>query len=207
MKRYIKSIRTALLFSIGMLVICGVLYPLALTGVSQVFFKDKANGSLIEINGKVVGSKIVGQKFEDDKFFKGRPSAVNYNTYTEEEKENGDYGGVASGSNNYAPSNPDLKARMEADIQSFLDANPSVERSSIPEDLVTASGSGLDPHISVEAAKVQVAAIAKASGLSQEDLNKIIENNTTDKVAGVFGEATVNVLQCNLDIAKKLNLI
>ncbi|MEG0275374.1 MAG: potassium-transporting ATPase subunit C, partial [Longicatena sp.] len=119
MKRYIKSIRTALLFSIGMLVICGVLYPLALTGVSQVFFKDKANGSLIEINGKVVGSKIVGQKFEDDKFFKGRPSAVNYNTYTEEEKENGDYGGVASGSNNYAPSNPDLKARMEADIQSF----------------------------------------------------------------------------------------
>ncbi|MEG0470079.1 MAG: K(+)-transporting ATPase subunit C [Longicatena sp.] len=207
MKRYIKSIRTALLFSIGMLVICGVLYPLALTGVSQVFFKDKANGSLIEINGKVVGSKIVGQKFEDDKFFKGRPSAVNYNTYTEEEKENGDYGGVASGSNNYAPSNPDLKARMEADIQSFLDANPSVERSSIPEDLVTASGSGLDPHISVEAAKVQVAAIAKASGLSQEDLNKIIENNTTDKVAGVFGEVTVNVLQCNLDIAKKLNLI
>ncbi|MEG0274435.1 MAG: potassium-transporting ATPase subunit C, partial [Longicatena sp.] len=88
-----------------------------------------------------------------------------------------------------------------------LDANPSVERSSIPEDLVTASGSGLDPHISVEAAKVQVAAIAKASGLSQEDLNKIIENNTTDKVAGVFGEVTVNVLQCNLDIAKKLNLI
>lgn len=207
MKRYIKSIRTALLFSIGMLVICGVLYPLALTGVSQVFFKDKANGSLIEINGKVVGSKIVGQKFEDEKFFKGRPSAVNYNTYTEEEKENGDYGGVASGSNNYAPSNPDLKARMEADIQSFLDANPSVERSSIPEDLVTASGSGLDPHISVKAAKVQVAAIAKASGLSQEDLNKIIENNTTDKVAGVFGEVTVNVLQCNLDIAKKLNLI
>ncbi|MGX8835039.1 K(+)-transporting ATPase subunit C [Amedibacillus sp. YH-ame6] len=207
MKRYIKSIRTALLFSIGMLVICGVLYPLALTGVSQVFFKDKANGSLIEINGKVVGSKIVGQKFEDEKFFKGRPSAVNYNTYTEGEKENGDYGGVASGSNNYAPSNPDLKARMEADIQSFLDANPSVERSSIPEDLVTASGSGLDPHISVEAAKVQVAAIAKASGLSQEDLNKIIENNTTDKVAGVFGEVTVNVLQCNLDIAKKLNLI
>lgn len=207
MKQYLKSIRTALLFSIGMMLLCGVLYPLAVTGVSQLIFPDKANGSLIEVDGKVVGSKLVGQDFSDARYFKCRPSAYNYNTYTEEDKENGDYAGIASGSNNYGTTNPELKKRMKADIDTFLKNNPTVDRKDIPEDIVTASGSGLDPHISPEAANVQVDAIAEASGLSKEKLKSIIEKNTSDKIAGVLGEVTVNVLGCNLDIAKELNLL
>lgn len=207
MKHYLKSIRTAFLFSIGMMLLCGVVYPYALTAVSQVVFKDKANGSLIEVDGKPVGSAIVGQDFNDERFFKGRPSAYNYNTYTKEDKENGDYAGIGSGSNNYAPTNPDLKGRMEEDIKAFLKQNPGVKRSDIPEDLVTASGSGLDPHITPKAAQIQVEAIAKASGLSNEKLDGIIKRNTTNKLAGVFGEVTVNVLECNLDIAQELNMI
>lgn len=212
MKSFMKNLKTAFIFSVGMLVICGFIYPMALTGVSQLFFQDKANGSLIEVNGEPVGSSLVGQDFTDARFFKCRPSAVGYNTYTEEdliEDENGEtaYSGVSSGSNNYAPSNPDLKERVETDINEFLAANPTVAKEDIPTDLMTASGSGLDPHISVASANVQITAIAEASGLTKEELQNMIADHTTGKFLGIFGEETVNVLQVNLDIAKALGII
>lgn len=207
MKKILHSLRGAFVFSIGMLLICGLLYPLALTGVSQLVMPAKANGSIVEVDGKAVGSSLVGQKFEDARLFKNRPSAYNYNTYTEAEKEDGTYGGVSSGSNNYGTTNPDLAARVQADIDAFLEANPDVPKTDIPGDLLTASGSGLDPHISVASAKIQVPAIAKASGISEAELNKIIENNTTGKALGVFGEETVNVLGCNLEVAKIIGMI
>lgn len=207
MKKVWNSLRTALVIAVTMIVLCGFVYPLALTGVSQLLFPKQANGSLIEIGGKVVGSSLIGQDFEDARFFKGRPSAVGYNTYTAEAKKAGTYAGLSSGSYNYAPSNPDLKKRIEKDIQKFLKANPDKERKDIPMDLITASGSGLDPDITPEAALVQVDGIAKASGLSKSELKAIIQRNTTAKMLGSFGEEHVNVLACNLEIAQKIGII
>ena len=207
MKKYLVGIRSALLFSLMMLVLCGFAYPLLLTGAAQAIFPHQANGSIVEVDGKAVGSKIVGQSFEDERFFKGRPSAVNYNTYTKEEKADGTYGGVASGSNNYAPSNPELSKRVKKDLEAFMKANPDIDKKDIPADLITASGSGLDPDITPEAAKVQIPAIAKASGLSEAELQKIVDDNTEGKWLGVFGETRVNVLLCNVAIAQKLEIL
>ena len=156
---------------------------------------------------QTVGSEFVGQQFEDSRFFHGRVSSVNYNCYTDEEKEDGSYGGVSSGSFNYANSNPELKARVEEDMAAWMEAHPDVKQEDIPSDLLTASGSGLDPHITVQGARVQVGAVAKASGLTEEALNDIIDRNTTGKLLGIFGEETVNVLGCNLDIAEALGMI
>lgn len=205
--KYLKSLLRALIFTVGMLLLCGLIYPLALTGVSQLVFADKANGSIIEVDGKQVGSKLVGQDFTDERLFKCRPSAYNYNTYTEADVANETYGGVSSGSNNYAQTNPELEKRVKADIDEFLAANPDVKKEDLPGDLLTASGSGLDPHISNASAEIQIPAIAKASGLSEEQLKEIIKNNTTGKFLGVFGEVTVNVLGANLEIAKLVGMI
>ncbi|SBV99996.1 Potassium-transporting ATPase C chain [uncultured Eubacteriales bacterium] len=207
MVRVLKGIKKPLLVTVAMLLICGLAYPLLLTGISQVVFPRQANGSLITIDGQAVGSELIGQDFEDPRFMKSRPSAVNYNTYTQEEKENGDYAGPGSGSNNYAPTNPELVKRVEADLAEFLAANPSVKEADIPADLLTASGSGLDPHISPASAAVQIQALAKSTGLSQETLEGIVKNNTQGKLLGIFGEETVNVLKVNLEIAKELGLI
>lgn len=207
MKSFLKVARQALVFSIGMVVVCGLIYPLALTGVSQVLFPTQANGSLIEVNGQEVGSTLVGQDFQDERLFKCRPSAYNYNTYTQEQVDDESYAGVASGSNNYAPTNPDLISRVQEDIDAFLAANPNVNKADIPMDIVTASGSGLDPHISVASATIQIEAIAQASGLSEQELKDIIANHTTGKFLGIFGEETVNVLECNLEIAQKTGMI
>ena len=149
-------------------------------------------------DGKAVGAKLVGQEFTEAYFMKGRPSAYHYNTYYTDEQgsrfynDGSEFAGLGSGSNNYAPSNPALTQRVEADI---------------PADLMTASGSGLDPHISPAAAQVQLPAIAEASGLSPERLAQIVADNTEEKLLGVFGEETVNVLGVNLDIALAMGLI
>ena len=155
----------------------------------------------------MIGSAIVGQQFEDPRFFKGRISSVSYNCYTEEEKADGSYGGVSSGSFNYGNSNPDLKARVEQDLAAWMEAHPDVAQEDIPSDLLTASGSGLDPHVTVQGARVQVGAVSAASGLTEDELNAIIDENTTGKALGIFGEETVNVLGCNLDIAEALGMI
>ena len=203
MKKFLRHFRLAFLFAIAMFVICGFIYPMVLTGVSQVVFPSQSNGSLVEVDGKAVGSEIVGQDFTDERLFHCRPSAYNYNTYTQEQKDSGEYAGLSSGSNNYAPSNPALKERLDEDIEKFLEENPTVSK----EDIITASGSGLDPHISVEAAKVQMDRVAKNTGLSQEQLEKMIEENTSGKFLGIFGEETVNVLKLNLMVAQEIDMI
>ena len=214
MKKLGKSIGKAFVFCAVMMLLCSFAYPLALTGISQVAMKEKANGNLIDKNGnstadpeEAVGSALVGQDFTEDYFFKGRVSSVNYNTYTEEQKENGEYAGVSSGSYNYGNSNPELKERIEKDLDEFLTTHPGVKKEDVPSDLLTASGSGLDPHISPEAAEVQVKAVAEHSGLSEETVREIVKENTEEKVLGIYGEARVNVLKCNLGIAEKMGLI
>lgn len=214
MKNFFKMFRTAFAFCLVMMVLCSFVYPLALTGVSQAAMKEKAGGSLIDREGnltsdpqKAVGSVLLGQDFTEDCFFRGRVSSVHYNTYTEEQKENGDYSGVSSGSFNYGNSNPDLKARIQKDLDDFLAAHPGVKAEDIPADLLTASGSGLDPHISPQAAEVQIPAVAEHSGLSEEEVSQIVEENTEGKTLGIFGEERVNVLKCNLAIAESMGLL
>jgi len=207
MSKFLKGIKRPFLVTIALLLICGLAYPLLLTGISQIIFPKQANGSLVTANGQVVGSELVGQDFSDARFMKSRPSAVNYSTYTREDKESGNYTGVGSGSKNYAPTNPELIKRVEADMAEFLKENPSVNKEDIPTDLLTASGSGLDPHISPASAAVQVPALVESTGLSKETLEAIVKENTRGKFLGIFGEETVNVLMVNLDIAKELGLV
>ena len=164
-------------------------------------------GSIIEVDGKAVGSELVGQDFTDSIFMKCRPSAVSYNTYTAEENEDGTYTGVSSEADNYAASNPELIARVEEDIDEFLKNNPDVKKEDIPIDLLTASGSGLDPYISPKSTKIQVANLVKITGLTEDELLDIIDNNTKWKFLNIFGEETVNVLEVNLEIAKKIGII
>ena len=173
-----KIIKKSILVSIALMILCGLIYPLVMTGISQLVLNKQANGSMIVVDGKEVGSELIGQNFTDPKFFRGRVSSVNYNTYTEDDTkpdENGKaaYSGVGSGSQNLAPSNEALKERVEKDIEDFLEAHPGVKKEDIPTDLLTSSGSGLDPNISPKAAKIQIPAVSKASGISETDLQKI----------------------------------
>lgn len=207
------GLRQSLVVTLLLLLLCGFGFPVLLSGISAVIFPSQANGSLVYADGQAVGAANVGQDFTEPYFMKGRPSAYNYNTYYEDEQGNQYYNdgsafaGLSSGSNNYAPSNPALTERVEADIEAFLEANPDVKREDIPADLMTASGSGLDPHITPESARIQIPALAAASGLSEEELERIVEDNTEGKLLGVFGEETVNVLGVNLDIAKAMGLV
>lgn len=209
----LHDLRQSLVVTLLLLLLCGVVFPGLLSGISAVIFPNQANGSLVYADGQAVGAANVGQDFTEPYFMKGRPSAYNYNTYYEDEQGNQYYNdgsafaGLSSGSNNYAPSNPALTERVEADIEAFLEANPDVKREDIPADLMTASGSGLDPHITPESARIQIPALAAASGLSEEKLEQIVADNTEGKLFGIFGEETVNVLGVNLDIAKAMGLV
>lgn len=210
---FLGHLRQSVVTTLVLLLICGLLFPLALSGLSAVLFPHQAGGSLVTADGEAVGAEFVGQDFTEPYFMKCRPSAYQYNTYyvgedgVEYYNDGSEFAGLASGSNNYAPTNPDLVARVEADIEEFLAANPGVAREDIPTDLMTASGSGLDPHISPASAAVQLPALSEASGLSVEELEAIVAQNTTGKMLGVFGEETVNVLGVNLDIAKAMGLV
>lgn len=209
-KNMLKGLKQAFFVTVSLLVICGLVFPLVLTGLSTILFPHQANGSLVTVNGEVIGSELVGQDFTEPYFMKCRPSAYNYNTYTINEDgkqiylDGTEFKGLASGSNNYGPSNPALVERVEKGIEDFLKENPQVTREEIPTDLMTASGSGLDPHISPASANIQVASIAIASGLSEQQLHQIILDNTTEKLFGIFGEEVVNVLGVNLDIAQAM---
>lgn len=207
MKTVAKTIGKAVVFCLVMMVLCSLIYPLALTGVSQLTMEAKADGSKVDEEGnlttdtkKAVGSALIGQDFTEDCYFQGRVSSVNYNTYTEEQKENGEYAGVAYGSYNYGNSNPELEKRMQEDLDEFLKDHPGVKPEDVPAELLTASGSGLDPHISPRSAEVQIPTVAENSGLSEEVVEQIVKDNTEHKTLGVFGEERVNVLGCNLDI-------
>ena len=213
MKEFLHGTRQAVLVTVVLMLICGLLFPCLLTGLSSVIFPHQAGGSLITVNGTAVGAEHVGQEFTQDCYMWSRPSAYHYNVYTESEdgrkyyNDGTEFGGLASGSNNYAPSNPALVERVEADMEAFLAKNPDVEREDIPTDLLTASGSGLDPHISPESAQIQLPRIAQASGLSEESLQEIVNRNTTGKLLGVFGEETVNVLKVNIEIAQAMGTL
>ncbi|MBH0318280.1 MULTISPECIES: K(+)-transporting ATPase subunit C [Bacillus] len=172
------------------LVLCGLVYPLIVTGIAQAVMKDNADGSLIyNDKNEVIGSKLIGQNFTNPRYFQGRVSSIEYKA-------------EASGSNNYAPSNPDLAKRVEKSIADWKEKNPAVSVTEIPIDLVTNSGSGLDPDISPKAASVQVDRISKLTNIPKEKLNQLIKDQTEGAALGLFGETRVNVLKLNLALQK-----
>ncbi|PGZ47032.1 potassium-transporting ATPase subunit C [Bacillus cereus] len=172
------------------LVLCGLVYPLIVTGIAQAVMKDNADGSLIyNDKNEVIGSKLIGQNFTDPRYFHGRVSSIEYKA-------------EASGSNNYAPSNPDLEKRVEKSIEEWKKQNPSVPVTEIPIDLVTNSGSGLDPDMSPKAAYVQVERISKLTNIPKETLDQLIKDQTEGAALGLFGENRVNVLKLNLELQK-----
>lgn len=178
------QLRPALTIFALLTIITGVIYPLAVTGVAQLVFPNQANGSLIVIDGKTYGAELIGQQFDDPKYFWGRLSAVNYNA------------GASSGSN-YGPMNPALIEMVQARIDALKAADPD-NTLPIPVDLVTASGSGLDPHISVDAALYQVSRVASSRGLNEADVVALVNQYTENRQFGIFGEPRVNVLLLNL---------
>lgn len=184
-----SQLRPAVTLFIVLTVITGILYPLAVTGVARLAFADRAGGSLLFKDGKPVGSSLIGQAFSDPKYFWSRPSATSPMAYN---------GGGSSGSNQ-GPLNPALidavKARVEA-----LKAADAESAAPVPVDLVTASASGLDPHISPAAAQYQAARVARVRGLPADAVKALIMRHTEGRILGVLGEARVNVLELNLDL-------
>jgi K+-transporting ATPase ATPase C chain len=179
-----NQLRPALTIFALLTIITGLIYPLLVTGISQVIFPNQSNGSLIAMDGKPVGSELIGQQFDDPKYFWGRISAVGYNA------------DLSSGSN-YGPLNPALMKSVQARINSLKAADPD-NTLPIPVDLVTASASGLDPHVSVAAALYQVHRVASVRRLSEADVKSLVEQNAEGRQFGIFGEPRVNVLSLNL---------
>ena len=212
-KGVLHGARQAVVVTVVLMVICGFLFPCLMTGLSALIFPYQANGSMIEVDGKVVGAENVGQEFTEDYYMWSRPSAYHYNVYVEDEEGNqtytdgSEFPGIGSGSNNHAPSNPALTERVQQDLENFLAKNPDIQQEDIPTDLLTASGSGLDPDISPASAEVQIPRIVKASNLTEEQVREIVSRHTDGKVLGIFGEDKVNVLEVNIDIAKAMGLI
>jgi K+-transporting ATPase ATPase C chain len=176
----------------------GFLYPLVVTGLAQVLFPGRANGSLIVQNGQPVGSALIGQPFDDPKYFWGRLSATSPAPYT---AFNADKQTGSSGSN-YGPLNPALQEAVQARIKALRDADPT-NTAPIPVDLVTASGSGLDPHMSPAAAEYQVRRVAQARGLSEEAIRHVVAQHTDGRTLGMLGEPRVNVLEVNLALDQR----
>ena len=183
----LNSIRPAITTLAFMTLLTGVAYPLAVTGVAQVAFPDQAAGSLIEREGKLIGSRLIGQNFTDPKYFWGRPSATGPYPYN----------AAASGGSNLGPLNPALKDVVAARVQALRAADPG-NTQPVPVDLVTASGSGLDPHISPAAAEYQVARIARIRGVSPAVVRDAVAQQTQGRQWGILGEVHVNVLELNL---------
>jgi potassium-transporting ATPase KdpC subunit len=170
-------------------VLTGLIYPLTVTGLCQVFFRDKANGSLITVNGQVIGSELIGQNFTKPEYFQPRPSAAG----------NDGYDPTASGGSNLGPTNKKLIDRVQASVAKFHKDNPDYQ-GAIPADLLTTSGSGLDPHISPASADAQVERVAKARGASVDQLRTIVTAHTEGRDLGFLGEPRVNVLLLNLEL-------
>ena len=180
-KLIIQSIRQTILWT----VVAGVLYPLVITGVAQVAFHDQANGSLLVRNGTVVGSELLAQQFTGDKYFWPRPSAGSYAT-------------VPSGASNLGPTSQALQSNVTANAAAFRTGNKLAADAPVPADMVFTSASGLDPHISPEAARLQVARVAAARGMGVDQVKTLVEKFVEPPQWGIFGEARVNVLRLNL---------
>ena len=183
-----KILRQSFIITVIFLILCGFIYPVVINGIAALLFKDKAEGSMITYNGKIVGSRLIGQDFKSPGFFHGRVSAVNYST-----GENKDLF-PKSGGSNLAVSNPALKERIQSDLEKFLKENPAVKKEDIPAELITASGSGLDPHISVESAIIQADRVAKENNIPKDEILKLIDNSKKGNL--------INVLELNLNLLK-----
>lgn len=195
MMKLIKSIAPkALVFLLMLTLLCGVIYPLAITGISQLVFSKQANGSIIEVNGKKYGSELLAQQFTGSKYMWGRIMELDVDTYKD---KNGKALMYAKPSN-LSPASEKYRELVAQRVAKIRAANPEKGNTPIPVDLVTCSGSGLDPHISPAAAQYQVERIAKARGISADKVNAIVLQYTNRKLLGIFGEDTVNVLQVNL---------
>jgi len=184
-----RNLIISVLMTIATTVLLGIIYPLVVTGLSQVLFPHKANGQLIEANGKVIGSRIIGQAFSSPGYFHSRPSAAG----------NG-YDATASNGSQWGPTNQKLVDRVKGDVAAAQAENRGVP---IPIDLVTASASGLDPEISPAAAAFQLPRVAKARGISEEQLRQLVAKHTDNRQLGFLGEQRVNVLELNLDLDKE----
>ena len=192
----LKELRPALVFLLAFTIITGLVYPLIMTGVAEAIFPYQAHGSLIEKDGKVVGSELIGQEFSSDRYFHSRPSATLGPDPTDPSKTTSvPYNAANSGGSNLGPTSKALIDRVTADVAKLKQQNPSAQ---VPIDLVTTSGSGLDPDISPEAAYFQVPRIAKARNLSEITLRQLIADHIEARTLGLLGEPRVNVLALNL---------
>jgi K+-transporting ATPase ATPase C chain len=187
MRLFIRQLRPALLVVVVASVMLGLVYPLVVTAIGQVAFDDKADGSLIEVDGVVVGSKLLGQSFTSPEYFQSRPSAAGAG-----------YDGSASSGSNLGPTNPDFLTSIDERVASYREANGLPDDAIIPVDAVTASGSGLDPAISVANARLQSTRVAAERGLAVDDVLALIDEHTTDRTLLVLGEPAVQVLPLNL---------
>jgi potassium-transporting ATPase KdpC subunit len=192
----LRQIRPAILMIVVMTVITGLIYPLGMTGIAQLVFPHQANGSLIEKDGAVIGSKLIGQSFTDDKYFHGRPSATSAPDPNDASKTvPAPYNAASSGGSNLGPTSQALIDRVKEDAERLKAENPAAP---VPLDLVTTSASGLDPDITPAAAEFQVPRIAKARNVPQERVRALVAEMTRDRVLGILGEKRVNVLKLNL---------
>src|ERR1700739_1882980 len=192
----LREVRPAIILLLALTVITGLAYPLAITAVAGAIFPKQAEGSLVERDGKVVGSALIGQEFKSDKYFHGRPSATSAPDPNDAAKTvPAPYNAGNSGGSNLGPSNKALIERVQADIDALKKENPSEP---VPIDLVTTSGSGLDPDISPEAAYFQVPRVAKAGNLSEERVRQLVNEHIQERFLGILGESRVNVLQLNI---------
>lgn len=187
--RHTSSWFSAMRAAVVLMLLCGGLYPLLVTSVGGLFFPHQATGSMITVDGAVVGSELVGQPFSAPEYFQGRPSAASYDPFS-------------VGGSNYAASNPDLRSRVAEDSQRVANFN-NIDAAAIPADLVAASGSGIDPHISPESARLQAERVAAARDIPLSQVNELIQAHTENPTLGVFGQPRVNVLLINLALDGK----
>lgn len=178
--------------TIGLLLLCGLAYPFAMTGLAQAVMPKQANGSMVyDEKGQLLGSKLIGQTFTEPQYFHGRISSIGSDA-------------AGSGSPNYAPSNPALQERVVKSVEEWAKENPKAAVKPIPQDLLTNSASGLDPHITPDAARAQLPRVAKASGISKERLEQLIKKYTEGRDLGVFGQLRVNVFMLNLEVQHEM---
>lgn len=192
----LKQIRPALVVLVALTLITGLIYPLAITGIAGILFPAQAHGSLIEQDGKVIGSALIGQNFTSEKYFHGRPSATNTPDPNDSTKNiDAPYNAANSGGSNLGPTSKALAERLKGDVEKLKQENPNAL---VPVDLVTTSASGLDPDISPEAARFQAIRIAKARGVPEARIHELIQSRIQGRVFGLLGEPRVNVLDLNI---------